>query len=203
MSEIITDGSGSGYKLKIDGNLRARTRAVSTPEDQQATKKGNSYNINTGIIDLTDAAETPLIYIKNNEDNALHIKTIILGAWTSTGGSGTDGVPKMVIIRNPSTGTIIESTPTDVDIKSNRNFSSSKTLAVDAYKGATGDTMTNGTDHIIVQLGTSGRTVVSIDEILQKGSSLGIKYTPQGSNTSQKLYCALVCHLEDSNDNGI
>jgi hypothetical protein len=59
--------------------------------------------------------------------------------------------------------------------------------------------MTDGTDHIILQMGTSGRTAVSIDEVLKKGSSFGVKYTPQGSNTSQKIYVAVICHLEDEN----
>lgn len=200
MPDTLRDGTGNNYLQKVDGNNRAATRSVNTPENEQATKNGDSYNINTGLIDLTNAAETPIVYLKNNESVSLHIKAVIFGTWTSTGGSGTDGVPKLVIVRNPSTGTIIESTPTNVDINSNRNFGSSKTLTVDAYKGATGDTMTDGTDHIIVQLGTSGRTVISIDEVLPKGSSIGVKYTPQGSNTSQEVYCAVVCHLEDSNE---
>ena len=86
-----------------------------------------------------------------------------------------------------------------MDINSNRNYGSSKTLTVDAYKGATGNTMTGGNDHIIVAMGTSGRVAISIDEIIPKGSSFGLKYTPQGSNTSQKLYVAVICHLEDEN----
>lgn len=200
MPDQILDGSGKNYRAKVNANQRLYVNSITTEENFAATQKGDSYNINTGIIDLSDAAETPLIYVKNNEDQPLHIRTIIIGAWTSTGGSGTDGVPKAVFIKNPTTGTIISSTPTDVDINSNRNYGSPKTLTADAYKGATGDTMTDGVDHIILQMGTSGRTVVSIDEILEKGSSFGIKYTPQGSNTSQKVYVALVCHLEDANE---
>jgi hypothetical protein len=199
MSEMLRDGTGSGNLQKVDANNRALTRSVNTPEDEQATKLGTSYNINTGIIDLTNANETPLIYIKNNEDEDLHIQTIIIGTWSSTGGSGTDGVPKAVFLRNPITGTTVENT-NDVDIISNRNYGSSKTLTVDAYKGATGETLTGGTDHIIIQMGTSGRTVVSIDEVIPKGSSFGIKYTPQGSNTSQKVYAAVVAHLIDPNE---
>lgn len=199
MGEIIKDGL-TGKSLSINNNNRAKVSSINTPENEEATKIGNSYNINTGIITLSDAVETPLIYVKNNGNESLHIKTVIIGVWTSTGGTGTDGVPKAVFIRNPTTGTIISSTPTDVDIVSNRNYGSSQTLTIDAYKGATGDTMTNGTDHIIVQMGTSGRTVISIDEVLPKGASFGLKYTPQGSNTNQKVYCALVCHLEDPNE---
>lgn len=199
MPDMIKDGAGKGYLAKVNANQRLYTQAITVSEDEQANKKGNSYNLNTGIIDLTNATETPLMYVKNNGDQDLHITLIVFHAYTSTGGSGTDGVPKLVVVRNPTTGTIISSTPTDIDINSNRNFGSAKTLTVDAYKGATGDTMTDGTDHLIVGLGTSGRVPVPIDEVLPKGSSIGIKYTPQGSNTSQKVYAAIVCHEEDAN----
>jgi hypothetical protein len=200
MPEMIRDGAGKGNLAKVNDNQRLYTSSISVPENYQATKLGNSYNINTGLITLTNAAETPLIYVKNNEDVDLHILTIVIGTFASTNGTGQDGVPKAVFIKNPKTGTIITSTPTDVDIISNRNYGSSKTLTIDAYKGATGDTMTDGTDHIIVQMGTSGRTVVPIDEVLQKGSSFGLKYTPQGSNDDQQVYVALICHLEDASE---
>jgi hypothetical protein len=186
MPDMILDGQGKGYRAKVNENQRLYTNSITIEENFSATKLGNSYNINTGIIDLTDATETPIMYFKNNEEQRFHILTVVFAAWTSTGGTGTDGVPKLVFVRNPTTGTIISS-PTNVDINSNRNYGSSNTLTVDAYKGATGDTMTDGSDHILVQLGTSGRTAISIDEILPKGSSIGVKYTPQGSNTSQKV----------------
>lgn len=199
MSDFLRDGTGKGYLQKVDGNNRAATRSVNTPENEAATKIGDSYNINTGLIDLTSADETPIIYVKNNESVNLHIKAIVFAAWTSTGGSGTDGVPKLVIVRNPTTGTLIDNANA-VDINSNRNFGSSKNLTVDAYKGATGETFTDGSDHIIVHLGTSGRTFIGIDEVLPKGASIGVKYTPQGSNTSQQVYAAIICHLEDVNE---
>lgn len=199
MPDMLRDGTGDGFLQKVDANNRAATRSVNTPENEQATKIGDSYNINTGLIDLTSAAETPIIYLKNNESVALHIKAIVFAAWTSTGGSGTDGVPKIVIVRNPNAGTTVDNANA-VDINSNRNFGSSKTLTVDAYKGATGETLTGGTDDIIVQAGTSGQIFIAIDEVLPKGSSIGVKYTPQGSNTSQKVYAAIICHLEDSKE---
>lgn len=104
------------------------------------------------------------------------------------------------MIRNPTAGTIISSTPTDVDINSNRNYGSATTLSVTAYKGATGDTMTDGEDHIIFFQGNSGRLFATINEVLPSSASIGIKFDPQTSNTSQDVYAALVCHLEDANE---
>lgn len=196
MSTSIKDGD-SGNVMDVDGNKRAHVQATITPEEWAANKNGDAYNINTGVITLTDAADTPILYLKNSNDLSIHVSAIAVGVGPTTGGSG--GIPKVTIIRNPTTGTIITSTPTDVDINSNRNYGSKNTLTdVVAYKGATGDTMTDGEDHIIFFQTSSGRLFASIDEIIPKGSSIGIKFDPQASNTSQDVYCALVCHQEDS-----
>lgn len=194
----IEDGIGAGALAKVSGTNRLYTSAVSTTENEQATKTGRSFNINTGVITLTDAADTPVLYLKNNEIGSLHITAIAIGVGPSSGGSG--GIPKITVIRNPTTGTIVSSTPTDVDIISNRNYGSAATLTVDAYKGATGDTMTNGEDHIIFFQTSNGRLFATIDEVLERGNSIGIKFDPQASNTSQDVYAALICHLEDSNE---
>ena len=193
MPDIILDGSGNGYRAKVDSNYRLFTNAVTIDEDQEATKTGKSFNINTGIITLTDANETPLFYFKNNENSNYHITAIIIGSWTSTGGTGIE--PQITIVKNPTGGTII-SNANDVSINSNRNFGSSEILDALAYKGATGETLTGGLDHLIFVMSTSGRLVALVDEVIPKGLSLGIKYTPQTSNTSQKIYAAIVGHLE-------
>ena len=198
MAEIIKDGTGSGNQAKVNSNNRLYCSAVTFTETTEANANGDAYNVNTGVINLSDAADTPIMYLKNNEVQDLHITAIAVGVGPTTGGSG--GIPKITIIRNPTTGTIINSTPTDVAVNSNRNFGSANTLAVDAYKGATGDTMTDGTDHIIVFQTNNGRLFAAIDEVLPKGASIGIKFDPQASNTSQDVYAALICHLENANE---
>lgn len=197
MADTIRDGSGSGYLAKVNANNRLYVNAVSTDENLQASKQGNSYNINTGVITLTDDVETPVIYLKNNEVEDFHITSIAVGLGPSTGGTG--GIPKITVIRNPTAGTIV-SGATDVDINSNRNYGSSNTLVVDAYKGATGLTMTDGVDHIIFFQTASGRLFASVDELLPGGGSIGIKIAPQSGNTGMDVYAALICHIEDENE---
>ena len=195
MAFTIKDGA-SGNVGKVDANNRFHTSGVEITEEGQANRKGNAYNINTGVITLTDAADTPILYVKNNDDLDLHISAIAVGVGPTTGGSG--GIPKITVVRNPTTGTIISTTPTDVDIKSNRNYGASGVATnVVAYKGATGDTTTDGDDHIIFFQTSSGRLFATIEEILPKGSSIGVKFDPQASNTSQDVYCALICHFAD------
>ena len=186
---IIEDGTGSGKMAKVNSGQRLYTRSVSNTEGQEANFDGDAYNINTGYITLTNATETPILYVKNNEDENLMIDAIAFGVQPSTGGSSTE-LAYATVVRNPTGGTII-SNETDVDINSNRNYGSQNTATVDAYKGATGDTLSGGGDHIILQLGT-GRAFASINEILEKGSSLAIKFKPPTGNTSVDVYAALI-----------
>ncbi len=116
---------------------------------------------------------------------------------TATDGTATEMV-KITVVRNPTAGTIVDNA-TAVDINSNRNYGSSLTLSDSlAYKGATSETMTDGDDHILIQAALSSRVFATIDEVIPKGKSLGIKIDPPAGNTSMVVYAALICHLEDA-----
>ena len=196
MPDTIRDGSGKGYLAKVDENLRLFTNSVTEPQSDEANEDGDAYNLNTGKITLTDAVDTPVMYFKNNEDRDYIIESIAIGLGPTTGGSG--GIPEVTFIRNPTTGTIIDNT-TNVDINSNRNYGSNKTLTADVYKGATGNTMTDGVDHIFVYAKADARSFITIGEVLPKGTSFGIKIKPQASNTSMTVYTAIIgfIHGED------
>lgn len=191
MPDMIRDGAGSGSLAKIDSNNRIHVQSVTVPSDYNANKNGDAYNINTGIINLGTADDTPVLYVKNNEIRDFHVTAIAIGMGPSTNGSGRQ--PVITIIRNPTTIDFSAA----VDINSNRNYGSSKTLAVTAYKGADGDAMTGGDDHILIFQTPNGRLFATIDEVLTPGASLGIKINPQTSNTSMDVYAALICHLDD------
>jgi len=197
MAEQIKDGTGSGYVAGVNSSNQLLTRSITQSEQVEANLTGDAYNINTGIVSLTDAADTPLLYLKNNElTKDLIIEAVAIGMFASTAGSATADV-YATFIRNPTVGTIITSTPTDVPINSNRNYTSTNTLVADAYVGATGDTMTDGDDHIIVRLSTSSRSYIGINEILPKGASFGVKIKPPTSNTAMSAYVAVICYLKD------
>lgn len=194
MPGIFTDGKGRGYLAEVDSSNRLNTYSVATQDEFEANRDGDAYNINTGVINLTDAAETPVLYLKNNENNDLHIRAIAIGLATSSNGASNEMI-KATVIRNPTAGTIVSSS-VNVDINSNRNYGSNKTLTSDAYKGATGKTMTDGTDHIIFYASDFGRLFGTIDEVIPKGSSIGIKLTPPTGNTYLPCYVALISHLD-------
>lgn len=194
---IIEDATGSGKKLKVDGNNQAHTFSVTQSEIQQATEKGNSYNINTGTIGLTTSTESAVLYFKNDEAEDIVIDAVAIGI----GDGGTKDEKSIItIVRNPTAGTIV-SGASAVAMNENRNFGSSNTLSTTtlAYKGAEGNTLTDGDDFAqFYQTGTRGYYTVDIE--IPKGSSLGIKLDTQTSAGTTDVYAALILHKKDTSN---
>jgi hypothetical protein len=193
MSRLIEDGKGSGSKLRVDKNNRAHTQAITETEALHSSENGDSYNINTGNIALT--ADGTLLYIKNNEDKDLIIEALAfgndgLGTYTSVAN------PRYTIVRNPTGGDLI-SDASAVSMNQNRNFGSSKTLTVDAYKGKVSGTLTGGNDIAILEGTTDGRDYFTINFVIPKGSSVGIKLTANLSSGTAGYYAAAICYLKD------
>lgn len=195
---IICDGTGTGQQARVDSANRLDVHATQYPEARDENLSGNSYNLNTGEITLTSANESSVMYFKNNESSPYIITSLVVGLGPSTGGASTS-IPKITVVRNPTAGTVIDDA-TDVSIRSNRNFGSSNTLTADVYKGAEGKTLTGGGDHLLFYQASGGRLFASIEEVLEKGNSIGIQITPQTSNTSMTCYVALVGYLRKRND---
>lgn len=189
MSEQIVDATGNSYGLEIDSKNRAATFSVTQGEESNAAIEGNSYNINTGIINLTSASKSATVYVKNTGDNDLVIPSIFYLIGNSTGGSGD---MLWTVLRNPSTGTIV-SGATAVEMPGvNRNFGSNKTLSADIYVGAEANTFTNG-DKVIESIINQSATRAALGVgsiIIPKGSSIGVDVTPATGNTSVNIEVA-------------
>lgn len=179
----IIDGVGAGYTAAVDSENRLRVFSISEPEVDNASELGNSYNFNTGIINLTSASKSAVFYLKNNGDNDIIISTLFYLLGNSTGGSGD---VLITVLRNPTTGTIVSGAVNMEMNGVNRNFGSSKTLTVDAYKGAEANTFTDGVKVIESIFDQSpSRVSITVGAImLPKGSSIGIDITPATSNTN-------------------
>lgn len=190
----IKDGS-SGNVAKVNLKNQLYTFTVIETETQEAAALGNSYNINTGEINLTSSTESGILYIKNNEDSDLVIEAIAVGVGSA--GTVTD-VSTITIIRNPTAGTVISDAST-VSMNQNRNFGSSKTLAVNAYKGDEGKTFTDGDDVAVLYQSAGGRLFAGLNFELPKGSAIGVKIDTQTSSGTTKVYAAAVCYLKDPN----
>lgn len=192
----VESGSGNGREAKVGNNNRLFTEAETTPEGVQALKNGDAYNLNTGIVSIS--ATTGMFYLKNNEDKNLFIEAIVIG--TGAGSYNTTGEVQIQVTRNPSTGTLIDNA-TAVSQNANRNFGSAKTLSATAYKAAaSGNTITDGTDTILIgHPNAQGRTFATINLLLEKGNSIGVEVNPNLSSGSINCYVAAICHLITDN----
>jgi hypothetical protein len=192
----VESGSGNGREAKVGNNNRLFTDTVTTPEGVQALKDGDAYNLNTGIVSIS--ATTGMFYLKNNEDKNLFIEAIVVG--TGAGSYNTTGEVQIQVTRNPSTGTLIDNA-TAVSQNANRNFGSAKTLSATAYKAAaSGNTITDGTDTILIgHPNAQGRTFATINLLLEKGNSIGVEVNPNLSSGSINCYVAAICHLITDN----
>lgn len=192
---IIQNGVGDGHTAKVDPSNRLHTRAIVNTEEKHATEHGDSYNINSGVVSLTSAGESGILYFKNNEVRDFHITSIVASFGPSANGVVTD-TTLVRVYKNPSAGTLI-SDATAADINSNRNFSSNQTLTSNTYKGAEAKTITDGSQHSQELVSPGLRAPFPIDELLSNGDSIAISYEPPDSNTAMKCMAQINGHLED------
>lgn len=194
----LEDATGGGYGWKIGNDNRGQVRAVTEAEVVHNAESGNAYNFNTGYI--TFSADGTGVYFKNNADNQFILTGIAVGVKDNTSPVYSTK-PFLTIVRNPTGGDLI-SDATAVAANQNRNFGSSKTATGDLYKGKSGGTLTGGDDIAYLQLSTAGRSFFTIDFILPKGSSIGVKLTSALSSGSHDVYFALIGYYKDDQDIG-
>jgi len=184
MSDYIQDGTGAGYRAKVDSDNHLHTRSVSESGGTDAALSGNLFNINTETLVLTSANASGLCYMKNTDTVPWVVNRVFYNAGPSTGGTG-DFLAE--VVANPTTGTLISGgtalTP------HNLNFGSSQELTGTVLKGAEGDTITNGTVRVSTIIPAAGtRVLIGFDSIvLPVGSSIAVRVTPQASNTSMDI----------------
>lgn len=201
---IKNDGAGYDIGMHVDGNSQAHNFSIVRQLSQDAVSKGNAYNVNTGWISLTNTGTAnAVLYFKNDEaplngESTIIIDSIIIGITNAGTNTSTS---KIVIIENPTAGTIV-SGASAVASKRNRNFGSSNTLAATtlAYKGAEGNTITDGTTwgHIGQQAGSRG--VYPLDIELPKGKAIGITMDTLTTAGTTEVYVALIISRVDGNN---
>jgi len=185
MAETIIDGTGKGFEVKVDSTNRLHVHSVNESLVEFAASNGDSYNINTGTLVLTSALESSLLYFKNNGDFEVHISSIGFLMGNSTGGVGDVNI---TVVKNCSLGTVVTDA-VEVDINENKNTGSSKELSLQAYKGGEGKTLTNGVDTYYSLIAGAARPYVITTGtiVVPKGGSIGVKLTPQTSNTAMNV----------------
>lgn len=197
MAEEIIDGTGTGFSAKVDGNNQVHTFSVTETEAVQAVDLGNAYNLNTGNVIISGSSA--MLYMKSDEDETFVVNAIAIGIGQLTGAAVASDIAEVTIVRNPSTGTLIDSASA-LPQNQNRNFGSSKELKTTTltYKGGSGADLTDGNNIAQFYQGHGGRLFAQIDFELERGSSIGIVIDPQLTAGGVKAYCAIVGYVKSS-----
>lgn len=182
---IIQGGTGHGYSAGVNSSNQLLALTESWPYTQQRLLAGDGYICATGLVTLTTAGESGLLYLKNNSPDLYLLPiygTISMG--TSTGGATTD-----VIIRaylNPGSGTLLSGGT--LSAAGNANTGVSNTAPVTVRIGATGSTVVAGLFPALVDVAQTKSTYVSPTFFaLAPGSAIAASVQPPASNTSLSL----------------
>ena len=169
----IQDGTGSSKKVKVNSNNRIETESVTTTSLSTTSKQdGNAYTVGTdGVLNFnfTSGVDNAILYCKNNEDVDLFVDVCVVS-------QDVAGIYKY--IKNPTTGTLIDSGTSTTPV--NFNFGSSNVADLDVIKlNASGQTFTNGT---VITYSRNPAGLQPLDflgtVVVPKGSSFGITYDP-------------------------
>ena len=102
MAEIIQDGTGSGNTLEIDSNNHAHVMGFNEDYETYEMMKGGGYSISTGAISVTSGTSA-VLFIKNGSS-----ENYLINALRGSFGIGTSSNIKVEIIKNPTSGTIVD-----------------------------------------------------------------------------------------------
>jgi hypothetical protein len=195
MSIVISDGTGSGKLTGVTSNNRIKAAAVSYTGLEAGSIGFNGYYVDTGVVTLTTAGESAVIYVKNTHNTLLLQLSTILYSFGNSNVVG-DIIVKSYI--NSIGGTIISagSAPS----VSNRNLGSTVPAQISAFVGGEGKTITGGTLGLSRIYSTPRTDLVSPGVILPVGANLTTTVQPPTGNTSIKVGVAYVIQFLDVNE---
>jgi hypothetical protein len=194
MSDVLKDGTGKGNTAKVDSNNRLHVGAVSREEERYALAKGDFFITSSGVVTLTDDAETTVWYIKNNSDRDLYLGTYIISGGPSTGGSGP-GKTKTYSAPSATSPIITEA---KAGVEGNANLASSKQFNGLVYRGETGDNLVGGIGfNTIFHPNDVFNFQTNVDSVLPKGTDGVFTFTAPTGNTSQEIIMTVLCYYLD------
>ena len=173
MAEIIVDGTGRGYSWEVDVRNHAHVQSFTEESSVlEMLKTGGGYVLSTGQISVTSGASA-IMFLKNGT-----INTYLIDALRVAAGVATSSNIKIEVLRNPTAGTIV-SAASNVTGNGNTNFGSSNTLGDSflAYKGANGNTFTDGTVIHEGLLTPAKQGDFDLKIGLFPGTSMGLRFT--------------------------
>jgi len=178
MSDTILDGKGRGYLAGVNVDNQLITRATSVEQRLLSAVDSNYFEITTGIVNLADANELDILYIKYTGSLLLVIDRVFYDTWASVA-----GVPNTGILRYYHTITSIaggsDATAT------NTKFGAATSLDITATKS----TVFTGGSVWWSALFTAGQSVAMEEGriILAPSDTFGISVAADTSNTNMNV----------------
>ena len=100
---VITDGTGTGSRVKVDSRNRLSVLGTTRDELVEASYDGRAFNINTETLNFTVAGnDVALLYIKNNNASDIVLSNFFTAQTDRTSAAGSDTIK---IYGGPSAGT--------------------------------------------------------------------------------------------------
>lgn len=192
---IITGGTGQNYSAGVSSDNRLLVQADSHDAILTAAVSGRAFRFCTGLIALTSALPSAVMFLKNLEPQDLVISELVVRMNQSTGGA--NGVGLWEVLRNPSAGTIVNAA-VPLATRLNTNFGNTAGFLADAFKGAEAATFTDGAVYATVNGLTVPQRIFLIETsgiILPRGTAIGVRYTPPVGNTSITITCEIGAYL--------
>ena len=186
MSGTIRNAT-NGQRAKVSSSGRLWTYSSTETIEQTATEEGDAWNLNTGVISLTDASESAVMYVKNTSSIPFFISSIAVSIDTLDAPTARSLI---TLVRNPTGGTIISGASNAAMIQ-NRDFGSNKQFVGDVFKGAQGSTITGGNDVALFHSGSNQRLFATINFYLPQGTSTALKIDLNNANGGD-VYAAII-----------
>ena len=182
----------SSDAAQVTKQNRLKTASSSQSQSIVQALNGETFIITTGSVNVTDAALSYLLYVKNSEQTNWVIE-FIGGTFGATDGTG-DGFVRFAI--GPTAGTLVTA-GTDF-VPANLNFGSPTRLTGVFKIGATGSTITDGfvADPTLIPEGLATRIFPARPLIIAPGSSFAIGFQPPTGNTSMNIQLQVPVYRE-------
>lgn len=173
----IEDGTGNGFKVKVDASNRISAKSITTTVQLDSSQNGDSYQIGSGVVTLTNACESPVIFFENNEN----FDVIITGVnVTSNKMTSTTCCVFLAKVYSGACGICCGTSLCAF----NNNFGSSQTLCATITSGGVCSTLTGGTLSGAFYIPVNTFFNTDLAWVIPKGSSVAISATPASGNTS-------------------
>jgi hypothetical protein len=178
LGDFIKDGVGKGFSAQVNKDHQLITRATALNQHTKSVVDGNYFEATTGLLELTTAAETGVIYVKNSEDTTIIVDKVFFDVWPSTGGDTNGGTLRYYKNPDVTGGSSI--------IPTNTNFKYTVGEAGSDLKDL--NTMTGGTVMWIMYFEPQNSLTINEEKIaIPPGYSIGISVAAPTGNSSMYI----------------